>query len=1207
MDTDSAAFTWTVNEGTPPPAPSFPETAILDDFNRANGTIGNNWSGSSSGYRIAANQLEITAGGERDIYWNGILFGTDQETYVTFSSIDSRANELGLTLKSQDSTNLGGGLIDVLYAPDSQVVQIWTYAPGQRWIQRGGDIAISFADGDQFGARATASGLVGVYKNGTLIASQDVTGWPYATSGGYIGLFNYGAGGTILDDFGGGNINVNNQPPTVTNPGNQTNNEGDTVSLTIAASDPDGDTLTFSTSGLPGGLTINASTGQIAGNLSFDSAGVYNVTVTVSDGTDTDNAALTWTVADVNQPPVITNPGSQTNSEGDSVSLTVAATDADGDTLTFLASGLPGGLTINAGTGQIAGSLPFSSAGVYNVTVTVSDGTDTDNAALTWTVVNVNRPPVITNPGSQTNSEGDSVSLAVIASDPDGDALSFSATGLPAGLTISASTGEIAGNLSFDSAGVHNVSVTVSDGTDTDNATFNWTVNNVNRPPVITDPVDQTNTVGDSVSLTVAATDPDGDALSFSATGLPAGLTISASTGEIAGILASGSVGAYGVVVTVGDGSVTDTASFTWTVKDVNQPPVITSPGNQTNNEGDSVSLTVAATDADGDTLTFSASVLPGGFTINANTGQIAGSLPFDSAGVYNVTVTVSDGTDTDDAAFTWTVADVNQPPVTTNPGSQSNSEGDSVSLTVAATDADGDILSFSASGLPGGLTINASTGQIAGNLSFDSAGVYNVTVTVSDGTDTDNAAFTWTVVNVNRPPVITNPGSQTNSEGDSVSLTVAATDADGDTLTFSVSGLPGGLTINASTGQIAGSLPFDSAGIYNVTVTVSDGTDTDNAVFTWTVVNVNRPPVITNPGSQTNSEGDSVSLTVIASDPDGDTLSFLATGLPGGLTINASTGQIAGSLPFDSAGVHNVTVTVSDGTDTDSAALTWTVVNVNRPPAVTNPGAQTNNEGESVSLAIIASDPDGDSLTYSATGLPTGLTINSGTGQIAGTIASGSAGSYSVHVSVSDRVDSGNTTFNWTVTPPPSFPITGILDNFNRADGLLGSNWSGDTGDYRVANNQLDVGSDEDIYWNVSSFGVDQEAYVTLTQIDASGSEIGLLLKSQSSSIVSPGVIDVFYDPVGQQVQVWTYINNSEGWVKRGANLSATFVDGDQFGVRVTADGQVEIYRNGTLLGTRDVTAWLHYTQGGYVGFYMLNASSTILDDFGGGTITNP
>jgi hypothetical protein len=92
-----------------------------------------------------------------------------------------------------------------------------------------------------------------------------------------------------------------------------------------------------------------------------------------------------------------------------------------------------------------------------------------------------------------------------------------------------------------------------------------------------------------------------------------------------------------------------------------------------------------------------------------------------------------------------------NQPPVVTNPGDQSNVEGDSVTLNITASDPDGDVLTFSASGLPAGLSINASTGQIAGTLTFESAGVYNVTVTVSDGTASISLSFQWTVNNVKR------------------------------------------------------------------------------------------------------------------------------------------------------------------------------------------------------------------------------------------------------------------------------------------------------------------------------------------------------------------------------------------------------------------------------------------------------------------------
>ena len=168
-----------------------------------------------------------------------------------------------------------------------------------------------------------------------------------------------------------------------------------------------------------------------------------------------------------------------------------------------------------------------------------------------------------------------------------------------------------------------------------------------------------------------------------------------------------------------------------------------------------------------------------------------------------------------------------------------------------------------------------------------------------------------------------------------------------------------------------------------------------------------------------------------------------------------------------------------------------------------------------------------------------------------------------------------------------------------------MGSSWSGRTSGYSISANQLQVGSsgEQDIYWNSTSFGADQEAYVTLSSISLSGTEIGLTLKSQSSSGASPGLIDVLYNPGPQQVQVWTY-HGSQGWVQRGTNMPVTFANGDQFGVRVRANGQVEVYKNGSLVGSRDVTAWPYYAQGGYIGLFMYNASNTVLDNFGGGPI---
>ena len=84
--------------------------------------------------------------------------------------------------------------------------------------------------------------------------------------------------------------------------------------------------------------------------------------------------------------------------------------------------------------------------------------------------------------------------------------------------------------------------------------------------------------------------------------------------------------------------------------------------------------------------------------------------------------------------------------------------------------------------------------------------------------------------------PSVTNPGSQSNDVNDTVNLPIAATDANGDTLTYSATGLPPGLSIDPDTGVISGTLPNDSQGIYSVSVSVFDGTDTTTIFFQWTV-----------------------------------------------------------------------------------------------------------------------------------------------------------------------------------------------------------------------------------------------------------------------------------------------------------------------------------------------------------------------------------
>ncbi|MBR7837961.1 putative Ig domain-containing protein [Actinospica durhamensis] len=172
----------------------------------------------------------------------------------------------------------------------------------------------------------------------------------------------------------------------------------------------------------------------------------------------------------------------------------------------------------------------------------------------------------------------------------------------------------------------------------------------------------------------------------------------------------------------------------------------------------------------------------------------------------------------------------------------------------------------------------------------------------------------------------------------------------------------------------------------------------------------------VTNPGSQTGTVGTAASLQISASDSaSGQTLTYSATGLPAGLSISTS-GLISGTPT--TSGSNTVTVTAKDTTGASgTASFTWTInAATGNTVTVTNPGSKTGTVGTAASLQISASDSaSGQTLTYSATGLPAGLSIST-SGLISGTPTT--AATYSVTVTAKDTTGaSGSATFTWTIS----------------------------------------------------------------------------------------------------------------------------------------------------------------------------------------------
>jgi lysyl endopeptidase len=552
--------------------------------------------------------------------------------------------------------------------------------------------------GNDVGTDLEVSDLITDVANGSLILDADGA-FSYTPDPGYCGAdgFVYEMTDGVETDEATVSITVlcPASPPQMDDQAFSVaeNSPNGTAVGTIVATDPNanpGDTLSFAVTGGSGAaaFAVHPTTGAITVSnsslLDFETTPSFTLLVTVTDNTElSDSATITIDLTDVDEAPTVPAQSFaiDENSPVGTVVGTVTATDPEGGPFSFAITGGSGAaaFAIDASSGELSVADPalldFETSPSLSLVVRATDSTElSGSGTITVNLNDVNEAPSIANQGFAVdeNSAAGTLVGTIAASDPDaGDTLSFSVTGgSGAGVfAVDANTGEIsvldAEALDFETTPSFTLEVEVEDADGlSDSATITISLNDVNEAPSIADQdfaLDENSAVGTVVG-TLAASDPDaGDTLAFSVTGgSGAGVfAVDANTGEISVLDAAAldfeTTPSFTLEVEVEDADgLSDSATITISLNDVNEAPVAGTLADQSGSEGVAFAFdaSVAFSDPDGDALGFSVEGLPASLAIDAGTGLISGVPVLGDAGTYAVVVSASDGEFSVDATF---------------------------------------------------------------------------------------------------------------------------------------------------------------------------------------------------------------------------------------------------------------------------------------------------------------------------------------------------------------------------------------------------------------------------------------------------------------------------------------------------------------------------------------------------------------------------
>ncbi|KAF0219268.1 MAG: putative hemagglutinin/hemolysin [Geobacteraceae bacterium] len=811
-----------------------------------------------------------------------------------------------------------------------------------------------------------------------------------------------------------------NDPPVAAGQSVITNRNTATA-VTLAASDVDGDTLTYSVVSQPSHGGLSGTAPNLTYTPSTRYSGSDNFTFKANDGTVYSNVAtVSITVNFTNVAPEA-NAQSVTTAEDTAKGITLSATDGDGDPLTYSVVTQPAHGTLTGAAPNLTYTPAANYDGSDSFTFKANDGTvDSSTATVSVTITAVNDAPVA-NAQSVTTAEDTTKAITLTGSDIDGNPLTYSVVAQPAHGTLTGT----APNLTYQPAANYNgpdsFTFKANDGTaDSAAATVSLTVTAANDAPVAQNGTITTNE-DTAATGTLAATDIENTPLTYSivSQGSKGTVTITnAATGAYSYIPSANANGYDSFTFKASDGSVdSNIATVTVTITAVNDAPVAQN-GILSTNEDTAATGTLAATDIDSASLTYSIvnQGSKGNVTItNAATGAYSYTPNANANGPDSFTFKARDGSlDSSTATVTITITTVNDAPVA-NGQSVTTAEDTAKAITLTGSDTDGDPLTYSVVTQP---AHGALTGT-APNLTYQPLLNYNgpdsFTFKANDGTaDSAAAAVSLTVTPVNDAPVAAN-GTLSTSEDTAVTGTLAATDIDIASLTYSIvsQGAKGTVTItNTATGAYRYTPNANANGSDSFTFRARDGSLYSNtATVTVSITPVNDVPTAPTTNAPPNGTFNINEVTTLtpalvvnnSTDLDLDTLSYTFE-IDMVDTFDSSNKQTSPTLTGGYGTTSWTPAALSDNTtwywrakandgSTDGPWMTTGSFFVNQfndapdPPALVNPP----NNGDVISLAptltVQATDIDHDSLTYDfEVYLDSGLTNRFARGTMQGT-----------------------------------------------------------------------------------------------------------------------------------------------------------------------------------------------------------------------------